>query len=82
MNGHQRYITPCFKKNLFNNFETCEEIISECKNIINKNNLENYIFLHIRRGDYLYNKKLAPPYGSCKYTSSIYIKNFLDKKKK
>ena len=49
------------------------------KYIINKFNLTNYAFIHIRRGDTLYNKIYAPPDGTVKYTEPNYIKRFVTK---
>ena len=48
--------------------------------ILNKLNLNSYVFLHIRRGDFLHNKQLAPPVGTIAYTSPKYISEFINKK--
>ena len=42
-------------------------------------NLNDYVFIHIRRTDFLYNKILAPPYGSQVYTTPEFISTFVKK---
>ena len=50
------------------------------KQIISDLNLNNYAFIHIRRGDFLNNKKLAPPDGTAPYTKPEFIYQFIIKK--
>lgn len=47
--------------------------------ILKKMNLNDYAFIHIRRTDFLYNKILAPPYGSHVYTTPEFISRFFKK---
>ena len=47
--------------------------------ILKKMNLNDYVFIHIRRTDFLYNKILAPPYGSQVYTTPEFISTFVKK---
>lgn len=47
--------------------------------ILLKNKIIDYTFIHIRRGDFLYNKVLAPPFGTHTYTSPEYISKFIKK---
>ena len=48
--------------------------------ILNKLALIQFGFIHIRRGDFLDNKKLAPPYGTRPYTSPPFVSNFIKNK--
>jgi len=50
------------------------------KNIILKLNVTNYASIHIRRTDFLDNKKLAPPNGTRPYTDSHFVTNFIKNK--
>jgi len=43
------------------------------------NSTKEYVFLHIRRRDFLDNKVLAPPNGTRPYTDPIFIGNFIKK---
>lgn len=67
------------------NFYTNEDLKKQAQIVINKLQLKNFVFIHIRRGDYLYNKSLAPPEGTKSYTSpeiiSSYIKSKFNKDK-
>jgi hypothetical protein len=52
------------------------------KNIVNKlltDFTKKYTFIHIRRGDFLNNKVLAPPHGTHPYTTTEFIGEFIKK---
>jgi len=68
-------INNFFKKNI--KFKISDKLINYGDNIIKKLKLKNYIFIHIRRGDFLNNKILAPPNGTKEYTTPEYIFKFL-----
>lgn len=48
--------------------------------IISELNLKNFTFVHIRRGDFLDNRILAPPEGTRPYTSPEFISKFIKSK--
>lgn len=64
-------------------FKISNDLKVKAQEIINKIKLKNFVFIHIRRGDFLDNKILAPPDGTRPYTSvevvSEYIKQNYDK---
>ena len=62
------------------NFKTSKNVKKCAKNILDKLELNNYTFIHIRRGDFLYNKTLAPPHGSYPYTTPQFVANVLKKR--
>ena len=64
-----------YKKNI--KFKISDKLKNYGDNIIKKLKLKNYIFIHIRRGDFLNNKILAPPNGTKEYTNPEYIFKFL-----
>ena len=59
---------------------TSNLLIGHAENIIYKLKLNNYAFLHIRRGDFLDNHILAPPKGTRPYTTPEFICNFIKNK--
>ena len=64
-----------FEKNI--KFKISDKLKNYGDNIIKKLKLKNYIFIHVRRGDFLNNKILAPPNGTKEYTNPEYIFKFL-----
>ena len=62
-----------------NRFNTSPLIKSIVDKILLKYKNIGYTFIHIRRGDFLYNKALAPPNGTITYTSPEYISKFIEK---
>jgi len=60
-------------------YPTSDLLINYAKMILSKFNLDRFTFIHIRRGDFLDNYKLAPPKGTRPYTSAEYVSNFIKK---
>ena len=56
------------------------QIVDKILNRLGLNMFNPYVFLHIRRGDFLHNKQLAPPVGTIAYTSPKYISEFISNK--
>lgn len=50
-----------------------------CDNLIKEFDLQNYTFIHLRRGDTLDNESYAPPRGTRQYTDPNYVAKFLNK---
>ncbi|VVU94906.1 hypothetical protein CPAV1605_631 [seawater metagenome] len=65
-----------------NRYYTSDILKNYATQIISKFKLENFTFIHIRRGDFLDNYSLAPPKGTRPYTSPQFISNFIKIKKK
>ena len=61
-------------------YSTSDLLKNYANNIISKLNLNKFTFIHIRRGDFLNNKVLAPPKGTLPYTSPSFVANFIKSK--
>ena len=62
------------------NFST-SKLVKKCvNNILSNLKLNNFTFIHIRRGDFLYNETIAPPDGTHSYTTPEFVAKVLKKK--
>ena len=69
------FVNFIFEKNI--KFKLSYKFKNYGDNIIKKLKLKNYIFIHVRRGDFLNNKILAYPNGTKEYTTPEHIFKFL-----
>tara|TARA_Y100000385_G_C13070957_1_gene629039 strand:+ start:321 stop:1328 length:1008 start_codon:yes stop_codon:yes gene_type:complete len=72
---YKPYITKYFN----NKFNVSPLIKYYSNKIFHHLNIKDFVFIHVRRGDFLDNIELAPPKGTRPYTSPSYIFNFYKK---
>ena len=60
-------------------FRPSKKLLDKAEKIIDQKLGGRYALVHIRRGDFLHNKKLAPPNGTYPYTEKMFVANFIEK---